>query len=650
MPKLIFTQSEVNDYLKLKTNHFFRDATINLSNSMAIHADGVFPALLLRERRPNEPLEVLRYREKIWVPITKPTFSKVYSSLQKIRRSRDWAIKYNDLEEFSKIIEEENIETYCEKEFPYFTSMTNWTFSIMLRKYLIDSNAVVLIMPIEFDVPVTGYLRPFPEIFDSVHVIDFRDEDYCVLQNPTPITYINEKGDEIEGKSYYFVTTDSIFRYDQIDGEANFKLVTNYVHGLGFLPAFKLGGILIDQAERQFLYESRISGMLPELDEAVREYSDLQAAKVLHIYPERWEFTNNECTTCKGTGRRKNPLWTENCGCEAAIECDHCHGHGYVVAGPYSKIMVKPSDSLNPTSQIPTPPAGYILKDVEIIKIQQDGVDAHIFKALSSINFEFLAKTPLNQSGIAKEVDKDELNNTVHSIAEDIIAAMDKIYKAIAYYRYKSLYAFADIDKMLPDTTVPQVFDLLSAQHLEDELVLSRKNQANPIILNALEIDYASKRFNDQSIRDMLTLTLELDPLPNQAEADKVLMLQNEGITKLTYIISSNIENFVQAAIEEDETFVEKDCAEQKAIIEKMAQDQIDNVSAAKAIVRNMFLSNAGNGLTKGDPALLNVPDSNNPDKNMNNGNNVLQPDYSVNNSLGQRVSTTGTGTPTGTI
>ena len=641
MPKIIFTQAEVNDYLQLKTNHFFRDTTIKLADDMAIHADGLFPLRLLRQRRPNEPIEVLRYREIIWTPITKPTFSKIYSSLQKIRRSRDWAIKYNDLTEFSKIIEQENIETYCEKEFPYFTSMTNWTFSIMLRKYLIDPNAVVFIMPIEFDVEQTGYLQPFPEIFNSAYVIDFRDDDYCVLENPTPITIRNAKGDEIQGKSYYFVTTQSIFRYDQIDGESNFKLVTNYDHGLGFLPAFKLGGILINQANRQFLYESRISGILPELDEAVREYSDLQAAKVLHIYPERWEFTNNECTNCKGTGKRHNPLWTENCNCEVTIECDKCHGHGYVVAGPYSKIMVKPTDSLNPGGQIPTPPAGYIQKDVEIIKIQQDGVDAHIFKALSSINFEFLAKTPLNQSGVAKEVDKDELNNTVHSIAEDIIAAMDKIYRAIAHYRYGGLYAADDIDNMLPDTIVPQVFDLLSAQHLEDELVLSRKNQANPIILNALEIDYAAKRFNDQDIRDMLTLTLELDPLPNQAEADKVLMLQNEGITKLIYIMSSNIENFVQTAIEEDEKFVEKTCAEQKAIIEKMAQDQIDKVSEAKAIVRSAFLANGGNGIN-GDASLLNVGDPLNKDNTLNNG-NLLQSDYTANNALGQRISATGT-------
>lgn len=632
MPKLSFTQSEVDDYLKGKRNHFFKEKTVNMALDMAIHADGIFPLRLLRQRRPNEPLEVLEYRELIWTPITKPTLSKVFSSLQKIRRSRDWSIKYEGLDQYTKIAEDEDLESYCETNFPYFTSLTNWVFSILLRKYLIDSNAVVLVLPIDQIVAPNEYLKPFPEIFDSVFVIDYREEDYAVLENPTPVSYMHE-GEEKAGKSYFFVTTAAIFRYDQVDNDQGFKLVMNYTHGLGFLPVFKLGGILIDQADRQFLFESRIAAMLPELNEAVREYSDLQAAKVLHIYPERWEYTNNECRDCKGTGKRRNPYWTETCNCEPDIECHKCHGHGYVVAGPYSKMLLKPTDPLNPGSSIPSPPAGYIQKDIAIVSVQQDGVDGHIFKALSAINFEFLAQTPLNQSGTAKEVDKDELNNTVNSIAEDIVAIMDKVYKAIAYYRYKELYSFQDIDAMLPQTTVPQIFDLLSTQHLEDELVTSRKNNLNPVILNAMEIDFASKRFNDQTVRDMVALTLELDPLPNIDEADKVLMLQNEGITKVTYIVSSNIHTFIQQAIDDDPAFVEKDTAEQREIIRQMAQDQIDAVSQAKAIVKSAFMDNGGNGATNvfGADKLV-IPD------NSSNIDNNIQPDNTGNLPLGGQL------------
>src|SRR5690606_3091586 len=126
-----------------------------------------------------------------------------------------------------------------------------------------------------------------------------------------------------------------------------FALTDQRAHGLSVLPAFPLKGVLIDQADNRYLYESRIAGMIPELNEAIRENSDLQAAKVLHIYPERWEYTQNDCTTCKGTGQRPNPRWHEGCDTSIPLQipCDNkgCH-NGYIVSGPYSKIMIRPNN------------------------------------------------------------------------------------------------------------------------------------------------------------------------------------------------------------------------------------------------------------------------------------------------------------------
>lgn len=591
MPKLIFTQSEVEDIFKEKPEalHPFYEMSKKISSKMAVHADGEFPKDLLEERRPNEPLEVKEYREKIWVPITKPTFSKVFSSLQKIRRSSDWSVNFKDLDQFTQINEEETLEEYTEKKFPYFTSLTNWVYSIFLRKYLIDPNAVIFVFPLQTEVQENEFIKPFPVIFNSCDIIQFIDDDYAILRNPLGSVYKVRNKEEI-GASYFFITTQQILKYDQIDSKGNFKLVLEYNHELNVLPVKKVKGIMIDQIDNQFLYESRISGMIPELDEAVREYSDLQAAKVLHIYPERWEYTNNECTNCKGTGRRPNPNWFM--GCEPTIPadttCDTCKGHGYIVAGPYSKIMVKPPNALEGT-QVPTPPAGYVEKDVEIIKIQQEGVDKHIFKALAAINFEFLENTPLSQSGIAKEVDKDELNNSVHSIAEDIVAAMDNIYKMIAYYRYKALYPFDQIDEMLPLIPVPEKFDILSPQHLSEELDKAKQGKTNPVILNRMEVEFAAKRFNtDSNVKDLVQLILELDPLPNVSEDDKMSRLSNKGITLETYVISSNIIEFVQRAINEDKNFVDKDLKDQKEVMKKYAQEQIEeNTAAAEAMKIN---------------------------------------------------------------
>lgn len=586
MPKLIFTQEEIDSFVKEKEPHEFYKDTVDIAEMMCVHADGgknpdgtVTARLskLLYERRPNEPLEVMEYRKKRFIPKTKPTFSKIFASLQKIRRSSDWSIRYEG--EFPRVAEGETLEEYCEENYPGFTSLTNWVFTLMLRKYLIDPNAVVYVAPITTDVPQNEYLQPIAQIFDSRNVIKFVQDDYAVLLNPVGATYYSS-GKPVKGKSILICTTMQILRYDQVNGHGKVSLSDTINHNFGYLPAFQLKGVLIEQVGNSFLYESRIAGIIPELDEAITEYSDLQAAKVLHIYPERWEFTQNECTSCKGTGVRKNPLFTgPDSGCAAEISCGKCT-NGYIVAGPYSKILVRPvaNAAIEGVAQIPTPPAGYVEKDIAIVKLMEESVDAHIHNALAAINFEFLDKAPLAQSGIAKSFDSDEMSNTAHSIGEDIVAAMDNIYWLIALWRYKTLYSEEEIGNMVPTIAVPEKFDILSASHTQDEIKNAKESKTNPVIISALEIDYSARRFNaEPEVRDRVQLILKLDPLPNISEDDKMSMLSNKGITLESYIISSNIQSFIQRAIENEKGFVDKKLDEQKKILSKYATEIIDS-------------------------------------------------------------------------
>lgn len=572
MAKIVFTQEEIDNYVKGKYMHRFYERAKEIAEKMAVHADGKTPEKLLWERRPNEPQEVMDYRKKIFTPKTKPTFSKIFSSLQKIRRSSDWSIRYEKQEEFTKITDGEKLEDYCEYNYPSFTSLTNWVFTLMLRKYLIDPNAVVYVSPMTWQVEQTDYLQPIAQVFDSVNVIDFVEDDYTVLLDLTGSTYIANRK-PVHGKRFYICTTQQILIYDQVDSKEKFQLAVTINHALGILPAFKLKGVIIDQVDNRYLYESRIGGIIPELDEAIREYSDLQAAKVLHIYPERWEFTQHECTSCKGTALRPNPAYTPTCNCPAQIACDKCN-NGYVVAGPYSKIMVKPPAMGE--QQIPTPPAGFVEKDIEIVKVMEQGIRDHIFNALAAINFQFLEQTPLNESGKAKEVDKDELNNTVHGIAEDIVSAMDNIYQRIAYFRYKELYTTDEIDNMLPFVPVPEKFDLMSSAHIQEELKSAKDSKFNPVIISALEESYSSSKFNtDPAVRDKLMLILTLDPLPNISEDDKMSRLSNQGITLESYVISSNIQEFIQRAVQEEKGFLELELTKQKEILSGYAQEVI---------------------------------------------------------------------------
>lgn len=568
MPKLEFTPEELKQYFRLerRKEYYYAEKARCLESDMRVHSDGTFPEKLINERRPNEPEIVLAYRKKIFVPKTKPYFLKIESTLQKIRRSSDWSIKYPEIS-FDRIIEGEKMNDYVEDNYPVFRSVTNWAFSLLLRNYLVDSNALVLIAPMELPTMENEFLKPVATIFNSCDVIDFVEGDYAVIKNKVGTIYGNNQ----QGDSYYVITTLSITRYDQINSRRSFDVTYYHEHELGLLPVFKLGGIVIDVYGRHSLYESRISGILPEFNEALREYSDLQAAKVLHLYPERWEYSQNECTKCKGAGQVIKQI--EGAACQ--ITCETCAGAGYVASGPYSKLLVRPAaaDQL----QLPTPPAGFVEKDVEIIKVQEQSVYDHIRNGLASINFEFLAEKPLAVSGIKTAMDSDEMNNTVHAIAEDLVRIIDKVYWLIALYRYSAQYSPDEIYEMLPMIAVPEKYDILSTGFYDEQITSAIKNKLSPVIINAMEVTYATKLFNnDLDIAEHVGLVLKLDPLAGISEDDKNSRLQNEGVTKLDYIVSSNINKFVDNAIDADAKFVELDVIKQKEIIYKMAQEQIE--------------------------------------------------------------------------
>lgn len=591
---------KLKPYFVDKQTHYYYDKANKKCQAFEPHSEGCYPGELIECRRPNEPLEVKAYRKEIWVPKTYPSFCRILSSLGKIRRSADWSIKYPELGVFTKIREGESLEDYCEKDFPYFESVTNWIFSVALKRYLTDSNGVVLIMPLTTDVPETDFVKPYPILFDCCDVVMFNHGENALLNNPLGCMYVTKKGAMEKGKSFYYVDDFAITIYNQVDAKGTMVPDKPYIHDLGIMPCFKLGGIVCETEGYNFLYESRIAGILPELDEAVREYSDLQAAKVLHVYPEPWEFTQHECATCKGSGQRRNPSWYDGCASTIPLQlpCDNagCH-NGYIATGPYSKLLIRPTSALEGGGAIPNPPKGYVVKDIAIVKVMEDSVRQHIYDGLAAINFQELAEVPLAQSGVAKTVDRDEQNNTIHAIAEDLVKIMDSMYKITAYYRYKNIYTFEEIDLMLPMIPVPEKYDLSSITNMQTELNTAKTGKTNPVIVNAMEIDYASKRFNtDESVRDLVSLTLKLDPLPNISEDEKMARLSNKGILQETYIVSSNIGEFVQRAIDEDPDFAGKPLKEQKAKLLGYAKEITAALDSAKAIIADVIPDDANPG------------------------------------------------------
>ena len=584
MPKLEFTPQELSRFFNGQLKHKGYNETVLMATDMAIHADGIYPEKLIEERRPSESLEVKEYRKKIWKAITKPIFGKVIVELNKIRRSSEWSIKYDASKLSSRIDSKETLQEYCEKKYPYFTSVTNWLFKVLLPSYCKDANAVIAICPINPQAAANEYVQPFSYFFGSNCVIYFKQDDYAVIKSTDKVVYTSASGSQSFGDVFLIFTTKYIQRWEQGDGTLKFGMAWQYDHNLDTLPVFRVEGLYKKTLDDTFIFESRLAAMLPRLDEALREYSDLQAEIVSHMFSERWEVATDECSGCQGKGYTQVAGFTSE-----KVTCRKCEGAGVKKRSPYQTLYIK-QGMAGENNSGPTLPAGYIQKNVEIVKIQDERIDKHIWNALSAINMEYLAETPLNQSGTAKEVDKDALNNFVHSIGEDIIATMDRIYRVVNNMRYLFVLSSNERNAMLPYINVPEKFDLLSSTYLEDQIAKQKQGNGNPLIIAAMEEDYVNKKFvGDDRLRQKVLLSISLDPLIGVNEDEKMTRLSNKGITLETYILSCNIQEFISMAIDEKgESFYSMGQKEQKLLLRSYAKNQIQNDSAGGSIIADL--------------------------------------------------------------
>lgn len=528
--------SFLEPYILHGERHHDYDEAVQMYESLEIHADGEYPGDLIGERRPAESEDIRNYRRKIFVPITKPTFTKVMNSLSKIRKSQDWMVTFPS--ELPPVIaENESPEYYLMRKFPRNGSITNWMFAVAFKPYLLDANGVIFTYPLRFEVAENEYYQPYPRIFNCENVLDFKENQFYLLREEES-SYYTENGQTFSnGKRYWLVQPDVIQLFEERN--SGIYEIMQVVNVLGYIPIRHTYGQVYEQYNDFAIYESRISGIVPKLNEAVREYSDLQAEIVQHIHSTMWAMQPQQCGRCKGVGE----IPREN---SAPVRCPSCEGKGLMPLNPFEHLILAAPRAGDPA--IPTPPIGYVQKQTDIARLQEERIRQHIYDALSSINMEFLAEAPLNQSGVAKQVDREELYSFVHSIAEDVVRIMDEVIYDICAWRYGSLVS--SIDDLLPYIPVPERYDMLSGKVLVDELSQMTTAKVDPAIINAAQIELAGKKFNDSNIKDLVVLKLKLDPFAGVPEENISLQQTFGAINKSDLIIHANINSFVTRALE----------------------------------------------------------------------------------------------------
>ena len=488
--------------------------TVELKEDLSTHYKGEYPKKILDFRRPSESEEIKEYRKKSYVPKTMKFFSKVINSLSKVRRSPEFIVNYNE--------QAEKLNDVLKSNYHDFLDFYDFVFNYWMGISMYDANAIIYVKP-EFISETEGY-KHYPVLFESQDIL-YKSPEYLVLKN---------------GEGFLILTKDEIVEIKKGKQDYTYQITENKFNTI---LACNIGGIYECTKGGVHIFKSRLYNAVADLNEAVRIQSDLDAEIVQHVHSQRWFFSANVCTSCSGSGRKRG---------KADQICPKCNGEGAVISNPYENNLVVSSKAMpGEELKLPIPPAGYIQKtDVDtMVRILKELFEKSINDAYSTINMEFINKTPLNESGISKSYDRDELNNFVYSYCQNAVKfALDYISKiaCITYDKKES-----EVLAIMPKISIPTTFDLVTSDYYFNELKVSKDSKTSFSTQKNLEIDYIEKRYKRDSIKgNLLRLEIEMNPLYGYTEDEKMAAYSNKSITLRDYVMSNNMSRIIRSAYE----------------------------------------------------------------------------------------------------
>lgn len=557
---------------------------------------------LVALNRPGESDTVKGIRRKSFLPKTKEVVHRVYNVLQKIVRASDWSISYPKGTDIGK--EENSLEYYLEKTFPTFDSLESWYSSLALSKMLIDANALVVVMPTDFDHPANELCNPYPTIIECKDVYDYKEGCYVVFRSQFDHIYHDDNGKERVGVQMIIATADAFYQVNQTNDAMDFELIEVYRHNLNEMPAWRIGGTIQNFTPGDVVYASFLDPMLPDLDDMARLGSDLYAEITLNIYSTMYYYSGQECSSCKGKGEvNVNGQKTT---------CTVCNGDGVMPRSPFTDIKMKLPDSFSDSGTTgKLDPPGYVTKDTNIMTVLKDHIKDVEMCALQAVNMGFLNKMPASTSGTSKAYDSDQAYNFVWRIAQHSVNnLLNPVCYFVAMLRYGAIMSKHDVEEMLPQINVPTKFDIQTEEMMEQQLINLQTAKVDPSIIRQAEIEYVNKKFyNFPEIRKGLICKSAHDPFPNALLEDKLNMLKDETISKADVIQSLYMDDFIQDLITNDVNFFELSYDKQNEMFKEMTankMEEIDEEIKDKPVNPNPFPGNLPQNQTDVTP--LDVP------------------------------------------
>ena len=529
-----------------KSPHKYYDKTVSHAEEMGVHVNGDLPEKLLNIQRPNESPEVKRYRLEVWQPVTKSSSEKVVNTLNKIFNKRLYKLDFPEMKS-------DSLADYLLEKYPFYRSIMNYLRETYTPSTLADPNAAMVIIPKNFDLSELERFEPIPVINRAETLVDYVDSDYYVFD-------LDEK--------IHIYTKNSILYYKKKkkpQSKQQWELYFEYNHNFGIPPVFRLGGIIKGKLE-PYYYESFMAGVLPHWNQVVNLSSDLQPQYTNHMFLEKWEVATNDCDPCKGTGQITIRIKDE----DEHIRCEDCGGSGQVSRSPYGVFTVN-KDALNPGEALPTPPFGYPTKPIEIVDKVEARIKSEQEKGFASINLEVINQTGANQSGIAKVIDRQDLDSYLLRFSNHVFEyVLNNMVLFTAAWRYPD----KEYDSIKPEIRAPRDLNVLTLDQLSNEYKDASNSNVSTNYKAHLEKEIIRSKFvNNERLMKFNELVIDLNPFFGRT-IDELLTLQNLGEPNWKIYKSNNVKSIINSAIFKNPDFLELGLEDKIRITNDIAKEE----------------------------------------------------------------------------
>ena len=318
-------------------------------------------------------------------------------------------------------------------------------------------------------------------------------------------------------------TKNEIIKVIQVGEKENkpiFQVEVAWIHNFDEVPVFHLGGKVKQKSKWPYLYRSFISGILPSWNKAVMLLSDLDAQYVLHMYLEKAEMQ----VECDEVDCRQGKILVKRGDREIRQNCGRCKGTGFITSrSPFGTYSVKEKAFEDPAL---FPGIEYITKPTEIVTVVQERIDQLKKQGYEAVNMEFLAETPADESGKAKEFDRAELDGFLSLVSDRLFWIIENGYHFINLYRYLQVLTNTTEDNE-PLIIRPVSFDVTTSGQVLQELRAVKENGMSGALADELQVDLIDKRLNSPEKTKRLKAIIQLDPLRGKSEDDKVLLFNS---------------------------------------------------------------------------------------------------------------------------